>query len=697
MGYQFAHIATFSRKGNGSSRSVAEICAEAARMEGHHPHVPFPLPPTLLAGDFRPEDIPAEIDRRISEAKKAAKGRDKKNRLIIREDSHVLEAQVFSHPIYTRPAPAEHEGEDRPYMVNPDARRSYEKWRDLTIEFAFVDAEKRGLEILCIVEHLDEAHPHIHVLSVPLNEKCNAKLSHPGHAAAERRRRQAANRTFDAADSTSPALDQVPADSMPLRNRRRRGTDIRRKSGPAMRPGKRVSTEMTREKVIKQLGDRAYKAAMRGWQNGYYEQVALRAGLTRIGPARQRLTRMQWRISQQQAEAAAKLHDFVMELTHEHSALDRQLDQSRDELEKSQQEKKAADVAAMRLRLQVDRQNKQNELVIQTQAEMVKELEAKRRSAERKIAEAAVAEKRLEAAMVAVASREAQVTDLDDRLLQGEDKLHVIQGKIENKARDIALLRGSEAEVNQQLQSARDELALALQEKQALDQSRLTASEAILALAQRRQALVAESDALEEDIRRRQTELSKREVEIEVRTRASRQKAAVLDARLAGLNAWLQNQLVVSKGELKFTKECPEDTRSAVRAAASWLKDQIIPLNARLDDFVKQQVSRAIDVMIATISAWAKGTLYLRLDKDGVSEVRVQGTRAQQDDIAQATLNWGKLVDRILRVLPDFKQLVRPDGFVSPLGSKGPAPAEATTDIEQISSIMDRMRGERGR
>jgi hypothetical protein len=35
MAFQFAHLATYSRKGNGLGRTVSDIAAEAARLEPH--------------------------------------------------------------------------------------------------------------------------------------------------------------------------------------------------------------------------------------------------------------------------------------------------------------------------------------------------------------------------------------------------------------------------------------------------------------------------------------------------------------------------------------------------------------------------------------------------------------------------------------------------------------------------------------
>jgi hypothetical protein len=52
--------------------------------------------------------------------------------------------------------------------------------------------------------------------------------------------------------------------------------------------------------------NRAYKAAMRGFQDDFYEKVGIEHGFTRIGPARRRLTREEWKLEQVEAAAAAR-------------------------------------------------------------------------------------------------------------------------------------------------------------------------------------------------------------------------------------------------------------------------------------------------------------------------------------------------------------------------------------------------------
>lgn len=170
MAYQFIHTQTYSRKGNGKNRSISDVVNEAARVNGFIPHVLNPQPVNILTG-CNPLEIPALIEKSISSAK-VAKGKGK----AIRKDSHLLEATVASHPVYS---------ED---LNDPEKLQDYERWRNLTIEHIKKDYESRGLELVSAVEHLDELHPHIHAYGIPVssesNSRLNAKKCHPGHAAA---------------------------------------------------------------------------------------------------------------------------------------------------------------------------------------------------------------------------------------------------------------------------------------------------------------------------------------------------------------------------------------------------------------------------------------------------------------------------------------------------------------------------------
>lgn len=234
----FAHTQTCSQKGNGKTRSVSDTLAEAERLEGACPHVAHPLPPIIVEG-IRPFEIVGLIDHRMTEQNKLLRRLrkdepDRKGDLRgIRKDTHVLIASVFSHPD----------------SVAEMVEEEYLRWRDDVIAFAKDDAACNGAEVVSIVEHRDETHPHLHVFALPIcaddNMRMNAKLCHPGH----------------------------------------RAQDQHRESGWHGSPS------------------RSYKQAMRGWQDRYHAAVGSKHYQARTGPRRRRLDRAAWRAEQERLAA----------------------------------------------------------------------------------------------------------------------------------------------------------------------------------------------------------------------------------------------------------------------------------------------------------------------------------------------------------------------------------------------------------
>jgi len=235
-GYQFAHIQTYSRRGNGTNRSARAVAQENDRVDGHAPHVPEPQPPRVLFGMSAMAAVDL-IEQTVEGQARLSKGRGKG----IRQDTHVLSTVVLSHPAYTNT------------MDQPRVAERYRAWRNDAVDWLKRDAERRGLRLLSVIEHTDEAHPHLHALLMPkpeLEPRMNAKMSHPGHVAAK------------AVDTAELAAKEAA----------------------------KAQTE-------------AYRLAMREWQDAYYNECASLHGMSRIGPGRRRLSRAEWQAEQAQAEA----------------------------------------------------------------------------------------------------------------------------------------------------------------------------------------------------------------------------------------------------------------------------------------------------------------------------------------------------------------------------------------------------------
>lgn len=171
----------------------------------------------------------------------------------IRQDQRTLMTVVLSHP-----------GDDAvPTHFDdgtPQAVASVDEWRERSI--AWLRA-KYGDDLKTVIEHTDEGHPHLHAYILPSGPQMLARDYHPG--------------------------EQAKAESM---------------SGDK-------SIEANRE------GDKAYRLAMREWQNDYYREVGQPCGLARIGPGRRRLSRAEWQAEQQAQQTVRASVEKSQQITEE--------------------------------------------------------------------------------------------------------------------------------------------------------------------------------------------------------------------------------------------------------------------------------------------------------------------------------------------------------------------------------------------
>ncbi|MDP2118754.1 MAG: hypothetical protein Q8K28_02500 [Hoeflea sp.] len=165
----------------------------------------------------------------------------------IRADQKTLHTVVASHP-YT----VEEVRGDRAKLAE------VREWERLSIAWL---REQYGPALKTVIRHTDEKQWHIHAYIIPTADpEMKAMGFHPGTIA---------KRVVKAA-------------------------------GP--RPGEDA-------KALNKRSDVAYKSAMREWQDSYHDAVAAPCGLTRLGPARRRLSREEWKAEQAQAGALKKALD----------------------------------------------------------------------------------------------------------------------------------------------------------------------------------------------------------------------------------------------------------------------------------------------------------------------------------------------------------------------------------------------------
>jgi hypothetical protein len=139
---------------------------------------------------------------------------------------------------------------------DPAKRADAEEWERRTISWL---RSQYGDDLKSVIRHEDEEYFHIHAYVVPVDEPGMSALKHHPGVTAKR-----------------AVMDRGGKD----------GED---------------------KKALSKRADAAYKAAMREWQDSYYEAVAIPCGLTRLGPQRRRLSRDEWQREQVQARSLQKV------------------------------------------------------------------------------------------------------------------------------------------------------------------------------------------------------------------------------------------------------------------------------------------------------------------------------------------------------------------------------------------------------
>lgn len=158
----------------------------------------------------------------------------------VRSDQHTLCTVVMSHP-YTMDQ----------VRADPAKRREAEAWERRNVAWL---KRQFGDCLTSVVRHEDEAQYHLHAFVLPPGADMRASALHPGQVA-----------------------KAVVMSSGPL-------------------PGED-------DKALNRRGDLAYRKAMREWQDAYFRDVAAPSGLSRLGPARRRLTRAEWQAEKTQAKS----------------------------------------------------------------------------------------------------------------------------------------------------------------------------------------------------------------------------------------------------------------------------------------------------------------------------------------------------------------------------------------------------------
>lgn len=138
-------------------------------------------------------------------------------------------------------------------VVSAPETMSDAEWLSFKCDAVKALQERYGERLRSVIEHTDESHKHLHYYCVPL-----------------------AGQRFDTLATGRGAKAAAEADA------KQQGLNKSQQS---------------------KLGNDAYKAERREFQNWFFNRVAMKHGLARIGPGRRRLSRAEWKAEQLQASA----------------------------------------------------------------------------------------------------------------------------------------------------------------------------------------------------------------------------------------------------------------------------------------------------------------------------------------------------------------------------------------------------------
>ena len=244
MGNQFAHVNSYSQKANKGGGSISSILGEATRQAEFSKHIDNPKPPREILGCM--VDVQKAVDDIYQNQKLKVTIKGQVRERGVRKDRDVMLAGVLSFP--SRTANFEGDSEERKY---------YDEWVELNLDYL---REKYGENLKAVIEHTDEEWPHLHFYVVAdAATDFNAKFLHDGHSAKLKAEATAKEKGLDARDAVHE-------------------------------------------------GNKAFKSAMQTWQDEYYEKVGQPAGLTRLGPKRQRLSRAEYKAQKNDAREHSKLN-----------------------------------------------------------------------------------------------------------------------------------------------------------------------------------------------------------------------------------------------------------------------------------------------------------------------------------------------------------------------------------------------------
>jgi len=523
--------------------TVEEICGEAARLPDHCPHLSDTEPPVLLFG-VSPDRIPSILSERIAEENRAiraqkaamARGARASGPRAIRKDTHTLVTVVTSFPIpWSRIRTEQTDGEGQ---AN---RALLDRWVELNLAWTQKVAKERGFEFISGVLHVDEEYPHLHLFGIPEQDRLEARACHPGYVARD-------------------AVERAPGES---------------------------------DKALKGRRNKAYKDAMRAFQDGYFEAVGLDAGLLRVGPKRRRLPNGVYKAEKADARARGLASIHVNKLRQQTEDAQQELTDTASLLEATQCEAVAAiietsDFETDRFRIEKELKSKRSELAalegLQNTLSAI-QLEIERENVAREKA----GREREEAEREAARAREEA-----DRLLSAN------------------LLRSQEMEAQR------------------------------LSLEEDKRLFAARRAEFREEIARRENELERSQQE--------------LDAVIEGVEAFADGRLIYNPNNdaTPFHLVSRGEPDPLLRERLKAAKPRLEPIVKRLHVVLAKRADELARALTSAVQGWASGLLQGVGDpnEDGRPTFHIPETR-EGDRLLNKISPFRELVAQVISVLPD--------------------------------------------
>ncbi|MFG6592799.1 Mob protein [Sulfitobacter sp. 1A12157] len=305
MAYQFAHIETYSAQSTpvqGSKdhyNNADQVLGEAARDPQYSTHVDMPLPARQFFGTLTLSDFRKEYVRLRAEMKETVKRKDGSTyERKLRQDAATLYTEIHSHPL-----------QSAEFLADPDTHvETISAWM-LHVKEHFKGRMPDGIDYTSVL-HLDEAHVHIHILAMnTADPKLDANRLHVGKvAAAKFREAQGSDAVVPLQRPSMIPRPKKPKKPRPAKNAIKRAQNelayakaiaawetecvrIKAKNAELIQDWKRrnaLHVKQGRTARGKPQVHKVYAAAMRAFQDAYYEAVGKPSGLLRDGPRQAR-------------------------------------------------------------------------------------------------------------------------------------------------------------------------------------------------------------------------------------------------------------------------------------------------------------------------------------------------------------------------------------------------------------------------